>query len=98
MLPTMTMEKRKLSVLTPTSVVSLFLLIIDPPRASNRPIGAKRPNNMTIAVEMLKNGVLADAPRKSLPLFAAAEVNSYKILVKPIEFVPTPIALAAPVE
>src|SRR2546427_12717195 len=98
MLPTRISEKRGLSVLTPASVVSLFLLIIDPPNASNRPIGVKRPRNMTIAVETLKNGVLAVAPRKSLPLFAAADGNSQKILVHPTEFVRAPIALAAPVE
>src|SRR3989441_9420686 len=96
MLPTRISAKRGLSVLTPASVVSLFLLIIDPPSESNSPMGAKRPRNMTMAVEMLKNGVLADAPRKGLPVFAAAGGNCQKILVNPIDTAPTPVEPAAP--
>ena len=62
-----------LSVFSPTSTC-LFRPIIEPAKASNNTIGPNRPANMTSPVEMLKNGVLADAPRKSEPLFAAAEV------------------------
>ena len=75
MLPTRTIEKVMLSVLRPISV-ERFRLIIDPARASRSPIGANRPINMTSAVEMLKNGVFPAAPRKSEPLFDAADVNS----------------------
>ena len=96
-LPTSTMENVMLSVFNPTSAC-LFLPIIDPERASSMMIGAYRPANITRPVEMLKNSVFPDAPRKSEPLFAAADVNSYRICVKPVELPLTPIALAAPVE
>ncbi len=75
MLPTRTIVKVMLSVLRPISV-DRFRLIIDPARASKSPIGAKRPMNMTSAVDMLKKGVFPAAPRKSEPLLAAADVNS----------------------
>ena len=75
MLPTKTTVKVMLSVLRPISE-ERFRFIIDPARASRRPIGANRPMNMTSAVDMLKNGVFPAAPRKSEPLLDAADVNS----------------------
>ncbi len=54
----------------------LFLPIIEPARATSIPMGAYRPRNITIPVETLKKTVFPDAPRKSDPLFAAADVNS----------------------
>src|SRR5437899_12060516 len=91
MLPTRTMVKVILSVLRPISVERVRL-IIDPARASNSPIGAKRPMNITRAVDMLKNGVFPAAPRKSDPLLAAAEVNSQNIRQKPTDSGQTPMA------
>ena len=75
MLATRTREKIRLSVLRPTSS-PLFLPIIEPASATSIPMGAYRPTNITMAVETLKKTVFPDAPRKSEPLFAAAEVNS----------------------
>jgi hypothetical protein len=77
MLPISTIEKMTVSVFNPTSAC-LFLPIIEPASASSRPIGAKRPANMTAAVERLKKTVFAEEPKKSEPLLAAADVNSYR--------------------
>ena len=74
-LPTRTTENVKVSVLRPTSGLR-FLPIIEPARARRIPIGAYRPTKITIAVEMLKNRVFPETPRKSDPLFEALVVNS----------------------
>lgn len=89
-------ENVKLSVRSPISAC-LFLPSIEPASAKSKKMGRNRPANITRPVEMLKNGVFAVAPRKSEPLFAAADVYSYKIWIKAVAFPPTPIALAAPV-
>lgn len=91
-----TIENVILSVRSPISAC-LFLPSIEPASARSKSIGANRPANITSPVEILKNGVFAEAPRKSEPLFAAADVYSYRIWIKPVAFPPTPIALAAPV-
>ena len=76
MLPTSTSEKVKLSVFRPPAGCSSSCLSPTRRAQSISPMGAYRPMKITAAVEMLKNRVLADAPRKSEPLFAAAVVNS----------------------
>ena len=84
MLATRTTEKVKLPVRREAAVLAdRFLPIIDPAKPSKTAIGVYRPRNITNPVAILKKGVFALAPRKSEPLFAAADVNSYIIWVKP---------------
>ena len=70
-----TMGKIISSVLREISELLLLSWIL-PAIASITNIGMNLPAHITIAVETLKNTVLAVVPRKSDPLFAAAEVNS----------------------
>jgi hypothetical protein len=64
------------------SIISFLSLIVNEPAIANiKANGAYRPRNITIPVDQFQKGVLAEVPKKSEPLLAAAEVYSYSVSV-----------------